>query len=119
MSNFLNKLKKKPIGGSGRRAERETAERLGAKLTPASGAIGEQGDFTIGSFQIENKSTEGFGYNLPYHLVVQIKRRAGLHGKNPALAIQFVTEQGKLKSDGAWVAIPENVFKEFLEKSDD
>ena len=119
MSNLLTEMKKRPIGGFGRRAEKEAAKRLGASLTPSSGAVGEQGDFTLGSFQIENKATEGYGYNIPYYLVVQIKRRAGLHGKIPALAIQFVTPQGKLKEDGGWVAVPEEVFKQLQEKFDE
>ncbi|HEY0817230.1 MAG TPA: hypothetical protein VGD46_00530 [Rhizobacter sp.] len=107
------------IGASGRRAERKASTRLGARLTPASGAIASaKGDFAAGDFLCENKSTTNASLSLKLDWLQKISREALPKGKTPALALQFVNADGTPEKAGSWVMIPEHLFKELLDGRD-
>lgn len=112
---FLRRLADRRFGLVGRQAEERTAKRLGAKLTPASGALdGAKGDMALGCFLIENKSTVQGRIGLKFDWLAKIAREARTLGKRPALALSFTTGDGRPIVDGKWVLIPEHVFDELV-----
>lgn len=108
-------LRRRKQGGHGQKAEKKTARRLGASLTPASGAIdGAKGDMAVSDTLIENKATKKLSLILKYEWLLKIAHEAIGKNKEPALTLQFVTEDGKPRPDGAWVCIPERHYREIL-----
>ena len=103
------------IGRTGRKAENRAAGRLKARQTLASGALGQKGDYDAGSFLVENKATTAGSMALQYEWLVKIAREAVMAGKDPALAVQFTRSDGRPVDDGAWVMIPETVFRRIME----
>ena len=96
-------------------AERNCARRLGATLTPASGALpGAKLDMFTERFRIESKSTIKDSFRVSLEHLCKAADEAAEQGQVPALAIQFVTPSGRLRRCGGWVAIPEYIFKELL-----
>lgn len=111
---LLERMRRRRIGEAGRRAEKAAVKRLKGKPTPASGAAGVNSDFVAGEFRFENKSTRNQSISLSYRVLVDTARRARIRGDKPALSFQFTTEGGRLLDDGAWVLIPESVFRELV-----
>lgn len=116
MSNrWLDRQSRAGIGASGRRAEKKTAVRLGARVTPASGALDAfKGDFAVKDWLVENKSTVNASMSVKLDWLQKISREAAPNGKTPALAVQFCNEQGEPVPGGRWVMVPEDVFEELL-----
>lgn len=113
---FLDREARAGIGGTGRKAERKTAKRLGGRLTPASGALDSQkGDFATKDWLCENKSTVNASLGVKLAWLEKITREALPNGKTPALSIQFTDGDGAPLKSGSWVCIPEHVFKELLD----
>lgn len=101
--------------GLGRRAEEELSGRLGADLTPASGALdGAKGDMQAGDFLIESKATENGSMSVKYGWLNQVHMCAREKGLDPALSVQFVSADGRPRKNGAWVMISEEDFRELL-----
>lgn len=99
----------------GRKAEKKAAKRLKGSLTPASGALQHaKGDIRKGDFLLDSKATVNASFRLTVEQLAKISKEALDAGKDPALLIQFVDHSGHL-SAGAWVVIPERVFKELAE----
>ena len=114
--NQLKRAGRDRIGVVGRVAEIKTAKRLGGHQTPASGAMqGAKGDIRRPEFLIENKSTVRDSFSVSLQVLAKIHQEARAKGKAPALAFQFVQEDGTPHRFGAWVAIPEWMFKELEE----
>jgi hypothetical protein len=100
----------------GTEAEKHCAKRLGATLTPASGALpGAKGDMFTDRFRIESKATVKDSYRLSLDVLCKAADEASEQGQVPAVAVQFVLPDGRLRRCGGWVCMPENVFKELLE----
>lgn len=100
---------------TGTRAEQRTAARLEADLVDASGALeGRKSDMTLRDFRVENKATEADSVRLKLDWLLKIAHEAAETGRTPALTLQFVTGNGKPREGGAWVVIPESVFREWL-----
>ena len=110
---------KNGIGGSGRKAEKRTARRIGANLTPASGAFVEKGDMTTQEFRIESKATEKGSMSVKLDWLLKIEKEAHMTGREPALSIIFCDEQGRPRKGGSWIAIPENLFIEIAAPVED
>lgn len=111
---FINRQKKWCHGS---KAEEKLAKRLGAKLTPASGALdGAKGDMTLPEFRVESKATKNDSIRIKLDWLLKIAQEAIEKGDHPALVVQFVTEDGKPVKRGSWVMIPENTFKELLDQ---
>jgi hypothetical protein len=101
------------IGTAGRRAEKRAARRLGAVQTPASGALaGAKGDMALPLVLIEAKSTTADSMALRLDWLAKITGEALALGKQPAVQLVFVTGNGRPRRFGAWVLVPEHVFKE-------
>lgn len=101
---------------TGTKAERATAARLEADLVDASGALdGRKSDMTLPDFRVENKATEKGSIRLELDWLLKIAHEAAETGRTPALTVQFVTGNGKPRPQGAWVVIPEHVFKEIVD----
>lgn len=101
------------IGRVGRKAERQTAKRMGADMVPGSGCGDRnKGDIELPEFLVENKSTVAASYRLKLDELLKINDEARGQGKNPALTFQFVNGDGTPRKNGAWVAIPEWLFQE-------
>lgn len=104
------------IGKSGRKAEKRTVKRLGAKEQLASGATaGLKGDMALEHALIENKSTVNASFSVKHAHLAKIAREAAADGKAPALAFQFTHPNGIPLPYGAWVMLPEWLYMELLQ----
>jgi hypothetical protein len=109
---YLERKNKHKIGKAGRRSETRLAKKIGGRQTPGSGNIqGAKGDIKAGQFLIEAKSTQNESYSLTREVLCKIEAEAGRTAKYPALAVSFITGDGRPKSSGEWVAIPLSLFE--------
>lgn len=114
MNSYLKQAAKRGASGHGKASEKKTAKRLGAKLTPASGAMPTiKGDMHAGDFLVESKSTKHASMSLEYSWLVKISSEAFNERKHPAVSLTFVEDaQGTPRFNGRWVLVPESLFKE-------
>lgn len=97
----------------GTHAERKLASRLGARLTPGSGALeGQKSDMSLTVLRIESKSTVNQSIKIEHSWLKKIYKEALVMGQTPALVIQFVDSRGNVLPKGSWVCVPESVIKE-------
>jgi len=108
---FFDRENPKDKGVHGRKAEKKTAKRLSGRLTPGSGALSAKGDFEYLQWLVENKATEAESLVLKLDWLTKIYGEALAVGREPALSIQFVTGDGSPRDRGAWVMIPEKMFR--------
>lgn len=107
-------------GCHGTKAEQRAAKRLGATLTPASGALeGCKGDMVKKDFRIESKSTTHDSMTIQADWLRKIAQEAIEHNQYPALTTQFVTRDGKPIKDGSWVMVPEYLFLQLIAQEED
>ncbi len=104
------------IGEAGRRAERHTAKRLGARLTPGSGSGNLKGDFYTEVMHVEAKSTQNQSISLKLDWLKKITKIGRARAKSPAVTITFTTADGRPKPNGTWVLIPEGLFNELIQR---
>lgn len=98
----------------GTKSEKRIAKSLGARLTPASGALqGAKGDSATPKFLIESKSTIRDSLRLELAWLVKIEKEALNHGKVPLLTISFVYLNG-LPKESDWVCVPKWAFDEYF-----
>lgn len=114
-SPLFRRAGKRGFGGSGRANEKIKAKRLGAKLTPGSGAFNQKGDMVYRNFLVENKSTKKDSLALKKEWLLKIQHEAIMAGKLPALSLSFTTDSGADAPPGPWVIVPEWWFKDVLE----
>ena len=113
---YLNRLEKRGKVSHGKASEKKLAKSIGARLTPASGAIDSaKGDMKVGEFLIESKSTIHGSISLDRDFFLKIVHEAMFTGKTPALTVSFVNGDGTPKKEGEWVCIPLHLFKSMLE----
>ena len=106
------------IGATGRAAEKRASR--GGRPVPGSGAgraipagrVGPKGDYEIGDFLVEVKSTTRGSLSLRRDWLEKITNEARGAGKEPALQILFVRGDGTPIPGGDWVAVPRFVFDE-------
>lgn len=80
--------------------ERETARRVGGRLTAASGAKDEKGDVRLkGVARIECKTTKHASFSVTQKMLDQIEEAATLSGEMPYILVEFIDEQGKKLRD--------------------
>lgn len=113
MSNpFLNRIESRGKSSHGKASEKKLAKSIGARLTPASGAIDSaKGDMKVGEFLIESKSTIHESIKLDRDFFLKIAHEARFSGKVPALSVSFVNGDGSPRKEGEWVCLPLSVFK--------
>lgn len=106
----------KGTGQAGRRSEQRAASRVRGRLTRASGCGNQKGDYSKGDFLVEHKSTTALSLRLTYDWLAKIADQAGTAVKKPALHVTFnVGDAGHQRPHGAWVMIPEKLFKELTD----
>lgn len=113
---MLKRIRKQGKTGHGRKAEKNLAKRMGAKLQPGSGNMeGAKGDMVIPEFLIECKATAFPSMYLRLEWLDKIVKEALEKNREPALAIQYVSSHnGEPVRNGSWVAIPERLFAELF-----
>ena len=116
MSNkILNHHRKMNMGG---KAEKDTCERFGGRMTPASGATGIKGDFTFGDKMVEVKSTVNETLPLKKEWLHKLRRESTEVNKEPVLAVAFIdSKTNKITPDGNWVLIPEDDYLALVEEA--
>ena len=104
------------IGSVGRLSERQVAAKLGARVTPASGAMeGAKGDMSLDDYLLEAKSSVNKSFSLKHEWLEKITQEALPLGKTPALTVSFTDGSGRPIRNGDWVLIPLTEFKEMLD----
>lgn len=105
----------------GMKSEKKVAKRLGAKLTPASGAMEtEKGDMVLrdacpmAGFRVEAKATSLGSYSLKLDTLAKILREANDRQQFPALSVSFTRPDGSPLENGAWMVMEEKIFKLLL-----
>lgn len=90
--------------------------RVRGRPTRASGCGNQKGDYTKGDFVVEHKSTTALSLRLTYEWLTKIAVAAGEAAKKPALHVTFSRgDDGHSRPHGAWVLIPEKLFKELTD----
>lgn len=101
------------IGDAGRQSEKRLAYHIGARLTPASGAVeGFKSDMYTPDYRIEAKSTQSVSMTLKLEWLVKITEEALNSKQVPALTVSFTDSMGKPRRFGDWVMIPLNHYEE-------
>lgn len=101
------------IGNAGRHSEVRVAKKIGARLTPASGAVdGFKSDMITPDYRIEAKSTQTATMSIKLEWLVKITEEALNSNKVPALTVSYVTPAGKPRRFGDWVMIPLSHYEE-------
>lgn len=96
------------IGGVGRKSEELTLKRLGARPTPASGAIpGGAGDGEVDDYVIECKSTTSLSLSLKLEHLQKVTHEAQASGQTGVLHVAFTMHGGRSLPAGNWMVIPE------------
>lgn len=115
---YLRRLAAKPRNSHGKVSEARLAKSLGARLTLNSGATkADKGDMRfVGKrkIRLEAKSTIHASMTLELAWLVKIKYEAMSNDSIAALAISFVTREGKALPNGEWVMVPKTVFQEHI-----
>lgn len=113
-------MRPKATGTAGRASEKRLAGRVGGRLKPASGAMeGAKGDLETKALLIEAKATEADSLRLTLAWLTKIAGEAQDAGKLPALAVTFVTGDGRPRRDGAWVMLREADFNALMKGTED
>jgi hypothetical protein len=110
---FLKRLGVHSIGKAGRASEKILAKKLGSRPRPASGAMeGAKGDVDLKTVLLEAKSSTGASISVKHAWLSKIAHEARSEGKSPALAVSFVTGDGRPVREGEWVMIPMWLWRE-------
>lgn len=100
----------------GTTSEKRVGKDLGARLTPASGAMsGAKGDMVLPTLLVEAKATIKSSISIQYSWLVKIMTEALNTNRQPAVTISFVDPQGKPLHVGDWVMIPKTLFRELTD----
>jgi hypothetical protein len=87
-----------------KRQEREVAQALGGKCTPASGALDVKGDVRITSIaRVECKTTANKSFSVTREIIQKIEDAAIGSGEVPALVVEFISSNGAPESSVAVV----------------
>lgn len=93
-------------------SEKDTAEKLGGRAVPASGAGIRKGDISLDNFLIEQKETSLNSLMVTRDWLVKIDREAYGEGKIPALLLKFEKIAAGVPNE--WVCIPAEVFAQCI-----
>lgn len=110
------KSKPHPSHVRARKQEKETAVRLGARLTAASGAKDVKGDVRKRRVaRVECKTTKNKSFPVTLELMHKIEEQALASEEAPVLLIEF--NDGFGKRIGELAVIPSYLLEEFCERS--
>jgi hypothetical protein len=76
--------------------------------------VGAKGDTDLGRVLLESKSSTNASMSVKHDWLAKISMEARQEGKSPALSVTFITGDGQPVKDGAWVMIPEYLFRELF-----
>lgn len=110
----MKKRSRKTPQQAGRKAEVKAANKFGARLHVASGALNQKADMTKEDFTIESKATTAQYLKIEHSWLTKVAREARDMARKPALLFQFVDINGNSKEQGEWIAIPSHLFNELL-----
>lgn len=114
---FLKRLNKSGKTAHGLKAERKLSKRIAGQLQPGSGALdGAKGDIQKDQFLIEVKSTIHESLSVKRDWLLKVGQEALEKNKLPALAVQFVTENGEPKKNGDWIMIRVRDWEHLLDE---
>ena len=99
-----------------RGSEKKVSTRLGMNLVRGSGSGTQKSDMLNKDVRLEAKATTAFSYSVKLEELHKINREAITTNRIPALSITFIDVYGEPRRGGKWVAIPEYVFKEWMDK---
>lgn len=85
------------------RREKLLARQMGGALHRQSGAGRVKGDFTVGQFKCDLKSTKGKSITVTSAMLDKITNEAWDVGKDPAIVLDF--------GDKVWYVIPERLVE--------
>lgn len=86
--------------------EREAADRLGGRTTPASGSLREKGDVRVsGILRLECKATAKKSFSVTRDMVRKITEAGELSGEIPAVEIEFLPVSGQFHGRVAVVPV--------------
>lgn len=108
-----------PENSHGKRYEKRVAKKIGARLTPNSGALpGAKGDMRYHRWLIESKSTKHATFQVELAHLVKITEEAQARSMDPALLFSFVFPDGRPVPNcpSEWVAIPLALWQELTER---
>ena len=76
--------------------EKEIAQRVGGKKTPASGALNEKGDVRVKDVvRLEAKTTQKKSFSVTREMVDKIENAAIANNELPVMEVEFIDEDGK------------------------
>lgn len=102
----------------GKAYEVRAAAKLGARLTPNSGATqGAKGDMQRGTWLLESKTTVHASLSLEFGWLVKITEEARAKAKIPGLVVGFVLPGGRPRpnAESEWVMMPMQVYQELVD----
>ncbi len=115
MANAYLDRKITRIGAAGRRNEKKFAKKIGARLTPNSGATeSAKADMILGDLLIEHKSTARDTFAIKREWLLKVCHEALHTNKKPALAFTFTNVGGASHVDGEWIAMRASDFKDLV-----
>lgn len=106
----------------GKLYEPKVARRIGARLTPNSGAmVGAKGDMTKDKWLLELKTTKDASLSIQLSWLVKITEEAQAKSKIPSLLFSFVLPDGRPRpnAETEWVAMPLQVYLELTGDSNE
>lgn len=115
---YLERLANAGKNAHGKKAEKKTAKKMGARLHPNSGARrGAKSDASLKNFRLEMKSTTNKVLPLDMAWLTKIAQEALPHGQTPGVVVLFVDPQGvpRLRQYAEWVLIPRVAFQELVD----
>jgi hypothetical protein len=114
VNSYLKQAAKRGPSGHGKASEKKVAAKLGAKLTPNSGATKmHKGDMRRGRLLVEAKSTRHMSMKLEYAWLVKIAHEALNDRRMPAMTLSFVQDvNGTPRPMGEWALVPMYLLKE-------
>lgn len=120
MNTFLKRQAEQGTNSHGKASEKRLAKKLGAQLTPASGAVpGFKGDMRQQAGErkvvVESKSTIHDTMKLDLTWLMKVQNEALTNRAHAALTVSFVTPEGKPRPMGEWVMMPIGDYQELIE----
>jgi hypothetical protein len=100
----------RPVGAS---AERKASRRNKLRLHPGSGNIPSlKADMSDAFFIVESKATEHDSISIKKKWLDKVADEGRNITKAPVLLVQFVKPDGEIKDNGAWVMMPEWLWRD-------
>tara|TARA_B100001057_G_scaffold343736_1_gene344664 strand:+ start:313 stop:699 length:387 start_codon:yes stop_codon:yes gene_type:complete len=114
-SNVFTAPKKLTNRERGDLHEEETAEKVGGRTQPNSGAspwISHKGDVSSDSFIYQCKTTDKKRYTLSEKVLGEVYRQAKLTSKEPAMVVRMEAIRDPIPKE--WVCVPMSLWRDII-----